>query len=478
MTSVKKVGKNFGSLVFAQTITTVCWAILVILVARFLGDAEYGKMSFAQSFTGILVILADCGLNVMSIREISRNKDIAGKYLTNTIIVKVILAIIAIVSMYATINLMNYPRDTTSIVILFGIGIVINTFSQYFRSVYKAFEKMQYEAYLNTIWSLLFLTAASLLLYFNLGLIKLAYVYVISEVINLILSYVILTSKFTKPTFSIDLAFCKHLIKEAFPFSMTIFVGTIYLRIDTVMLSFMKGDAVVGWYSAACMIIYSTLIIPNVFVYSVFPLMSNLYTTSKESLQAAIEKSSKYLIIGAFFLVLVLYILSDTIISSIYGNSFNNAAIALKIISFYLPLRFVNTISGFTLSSINKEPFHALGGAIGAGVNIILNMLLIPKYSFIGAAVATLLTEVILFLMYYLLVANFFAKLPILKIFPKPLFAFLFAFSLSFFLQTNVFITAVISIMTYIVLLYAIKTFDIIDRQMYEELISRTKNVE
>ena len=79
MNTVQTIAKNTGALALAQIITMVLGLVLVIFIARFLGDVEFGKLAFAQSFTGILVIFADVGLSVLTVREVARNKSQASK---------------------------------------------------------------------------------------------------------------------------------------------------------------------------------------------------------------------------------------------------------------------------------------------------------------------------------------------------------------------------------------------------------------
>lgn len=476
MNTAKLIGKNISCLAFAQLITMFASLVLVVFIARFLGDAEYGKLSFSQSFTSILVIFADCGLNVMSIREISKNKELAGKYLTNTLVIKLILAVITFVFICVIIEYMNYPKDTVVLVILIGISAIVNTFSQYLRSIFKAFEKIEYEALLNSLYTLILVSTSLLLLYKGFGLIEIAYVYVISELINFLLSLVVVVKKFTRPTYIIDFNFWKFLIKESLPFSMTMFVGIIYLRIDTVMLSMMKGDAVVGWYNAACTIMYSLLFIPNIAILSIFPLMSKC-NRNPDDLKIIIEKSAKYLLIISLVITMVIFILSDEIIYTIYGEMFTNSSIVLKILCIYLPLRFINNVTGYTLASINKEPYHAFGGLIGACTNILLNLLLIPKYSFVGAAVATVITEVILFTVYNNFVARFFNKIPVKKLYLKPVISFLIVFYSFYFLDYNSIKAAFAAVVLYFVILYKINTFDKDDINIFHNVFGKPKDV-
>lgn len=472
MNTIRTIAKNMGALAIAQVITVISVAVLFIFIARFLGAIEFGKLGFAQSFTGILVIFADIGLSVLTIREVARDKELAAKYLDNVIVIKILLSIVTLALIVLIINLMHYPKDTTFIVYLFGISVIINNFSLFFRAVFKAFEKMEYEAVLNIISSIIRVSIGLFLLFSGYGLIAIAYAYILVEIVNFLLSLFVIAKKITKPTLEIDLKFWKHLFLGALPFCMTSIVGVIYLRIDIVMLSVMKGDAAVGWYNAAFMIVHTLIIIPSILSYAVFPVMSRFFISSKDTLKATIEKFAKYLFIIALPIMIVLIILANEIILIVYGSAFVNSIIILQILSLYISMRFVNNATGYTLSSINKEHLRASSAAIAAGSNVILNLILIPRYSFIGAATATVLTEIVLFSFYYYFTAKYFHLIPLQKTFLKPLVSCLCVFGFVYYLRAiDPFLLACLSVFVYFLVLYLIKTFDSEDKRIFKEVL-------
>jgi len=471
MSTVQRIAKNTMALGLSQIITSAAGMILFIFIARFLGDVEFGKFSFAQSFTGILVIFADVGLSSFTIREVARDRELASKYLGNVALIKLLLSGITFTLIILIINLMDYPKDTTFIVYLFGISTILNSFSMFFRSIFKAFERMEYEAYLNITRSAIKTSTGLLLIFYGYGLIEVVYVFVFAEIINLFLSLFVTVKRFAKPTVEIDFKLWRHLISGALPFCMTLVVGMLYLRIDVVMLSVMKGDAAVGWYNAACTIVYGLVFIPNILSSAVFPVMSRLFTSSTDALKVMIEKFAKYSFITALPILIILIVLADEFITIIYGNEFINSIITLQILSVYLSMRFVNHATGFTLSSTNKEHLRAFSAAIAAGSNIILNLFLIPKYSYVGAAVATVLTEVVLFSFYYYFTAKHFHRLPLQKTLLKPLISCLTVFGFIYYLrEINPYLLASLSVIIYLTILFLIKTFDSDDISLFEDI--------
>jgi len=94
---------------------------LLIYIARYLGEVEYGKYCFAVSFTALFILFADLGISNLIIRELARNKGLTSEYLTNVSIIKLLLSFVAFCFIALTINLMDYPEDTIYVVYLFGV---------------------------------------------------------------------------------------------------------------------------------------------------------------------------------------------------------------------------------------------------------------------------------------------------------------------------------------------------------------------
>jgi O-antigen/teichoic acid export membrane protein len=462
MNTIQTIAKNSGVLAVAHAITMILSLVLVIFIARSIGDVDFGKLGFAQSFTGILVIFADMGLSTVTIREITRQKELTSKYLSNIFLIKLILSVVTFALIALIINLMHYPADTIMVVYLIGISSILSSLSALSRSIFRAFEKMEFEAFLNISKSIVTTGIGLAVLFSGYGLIAIASVYLVAGIVDLLATLVITAKKFAKPKLEVDFSFWKQIIRLALPFSF---------QIDIVMLSVMKGDSPVGWYKAACVLVYSLVIIPDLLSYSIFPVMSRFYISSRDALKKTLEKSAKYLFIIGLPTAIGTILLADRIILLFYGEEFSHSIIALQILSLYLPLRFINHATGYTLSSINKEPLRALSATIAATTNVVLNLFLIPKFSFAGAAIATAITEVALFISYYYFVAKHFHKLELRPIFIKPCLACLAMGIFVFYLKDiNLALLVVSAAIIYLAVFYFIKGFDEEDKAIFRNL--------
>ena len=223
----------------------------MIYIARYLGEVEFGKYRFAMSFTALFAIFANLGINNYILREIARNKELTNEYLTNVSVIKLLLSFLAFALIVLTINLMEYPRDTTYAVYLFGMYMILTSFAQTFRSVFQAFERMEYEAVISIIEKIILFMLVLFVLFSGYGLIELAHVYIFAGIVAITLSFSIVLIKIAKPKPSINLSLWKTLIIGSIPFAFNALFAVLFFQIDTVMLSVLKGDAAVGIYNAA-----------------------------------------------------------------------------------------------------------------------------------------------------------------------------------------------------------------------------------
>ena len=371
--------------------------------ARYLGAAGFGILSFALAFTGIFGVFGDLGLGPLTVREVARDKSLASKYLANISLMKIILVVITFGFIALTINLMGYPEETIKVVYLFGLSVIFMAFTQMFYSIFQAYERMEYQGIGQMVNAALILGGVILAIKYGLSVVSFAFLFFIASVIVLVYSLAVMKLKFSNSAASptevmeFDWSFWKPTIKEALPFGLSAIFVTVYFWIDTVMLSVMKGDVVVGWYNAAYRMVYVLLFIPSAYFGSVYPVMSQFYESSRESLRFTYERSARYMLAIGFPLGVGASLLASRIILLIYGAQYAPATVGLQVLIWAVFLSFLSHTPMYTLNSINKQRIYTYVVSLSMVLNIILNLVLIPRFSYIGASIATVATELIAF---------------------------------------------------------------------------------
>jgi O-antigen/teichoic acid export membrane protein len=460
MNTVQRIAKNTAALFAAQFVVAILGLVLSIFIARNLGDVIFGKYSFALAFVAIFAVFSDLGYNTLLIREVARDKSQASKYLNNVISMRALLSLVLFALIAVTINLMGYPADTKNVVYLFGIYTLLVSFSAVFKVTFRAFERMEYEAGITIFANITRVSLGLLVLFLGYGLIELAFVFLFSGVLDFLFGFLVCERRFVKPKIELDFDFWKNTIKIALPMGMLSLFALIYIRIDTIMLSMMKGDAVVGWYNAAYNLVLAFTPIPQLFMNALFPLVSSYYVSSKDSLKIAYEKSFKYLFILGLPLAVGITLLAERFILLFYGEQFYPSIIALQILAWDILLIFSYMCFAFILVSIDKQNQMAVIAGCAAFINVILNLFLIPSFSYVGAAIATIVTETILITLYFILISRSFYKLPISKILIRPLIACsIMGFFICYFININLILLILLAVLIYFASLYFVKGF-------------------
>jgi len=394
--------KNTFWLLFAEIISKSLMFFLTIFIARYLGVEGYGKFSFAFTIAALFAVFIDFGFSTLTIRDVAKNRKLVKKYVNNISVIKLALSIVTFSLIFIVMQLLGKTIEVKQLVYLATICTIIQSFTGFFQSVFRAFEKMQYEAISRIIYSLILICIVLVTIWQKLSIQILIQGYIIAALVGLIITYVFMIKRFTRISPNVDFTFWKRLFVETWPFTGSlIFVG-IYFRIATVILFMTKGDIAVGLYNAAYNIYFSLIIFPTLFISSVFPIFSKLSNTSVESLKSAYRKSVNYLLTLGLPVAIGNIFLADKIIFIIYGNEFANSALVLKILSWAFLFICLSNPAGNLLDAINKQKKHMVISGFGTVINLLLNVILIFRLSYIGAALSLVITEaIVLFLLLF-----------------------------------------------------------------------------
>jgi len=479
MNRINDIFKNTSWLLISQIITSVFGFIWIVLLMRYLGVSDFGTMQFAMSFTILIGIFVDLGVSTYVTRDLSRKEELSQKYIGNAIPLKIFLSLISFIGTIAILYILDYDLLTKEVVLLFAVKIIFEQMNNLFSGVFQAFGKMKYQAIGIIINSSLILLGTLLLIYFNLGLIAVAFSYIMGNIGTLIYLYFNLKKKIIIPKIQFDFGFWKKSIKQAIPFGITGIFTTIYYLIDTVMISFIAGSFDVGIYSSAYKIISVFTTIYTVYTFVIFPLMSKLYTDSEDLLKISYEKSIKYLVMIMIPFAVGISIYSQDIIILICGKSFILAEGVLRILIWNVVFVMINGASTSLLNSSNSEVAVTKINGIACLVNIILNFFLIYYLSYIGASIATLITGIAVFiLMTYVIVKNKYKPnksliYGIIKICISGLILAIVLLIFDLIFNLSMWLAIPITIVVYLAGIYLTKTLDSTDKYIIREIIGK-----
>lgn len=384
--------------------------LIAILLARHFGAVAYGQWAFAISFVSLFTILADFGFGALVIREIAKDKSKSAQYLDNMLFMKVILGIITLGLIFFTVRFFGKGSEILKLVYLLGLYIIITTFTTFFRSIFEANEKMQYETACRVIQSFLLLGLVFFFVWGKYPIFFISIAYLLATIAGSIISVAVIWRYFSKFFKKINIKICKEILIEAWPFAFGGLFAVIYGQVDTIILSTMKTDLVVGWYNAASTPISGLLLIPGLLMTAIYPKLSNSFSNSKPLFIKLYKNSLKYVFLLSIILFPILFIFAKPIIVLLYGASYTKAVVIFRILLWSGFFVFFSYVLSYTLYAMGKQMAYTNIMLICLLLNFILNLILIPKYSYIGASVAAVIPNFLQALLLFIFASKFLKK--------------------------------------------------------------------
>jgi O-antigen/teichoic acid export membrane protein len=382
--------KNSFWLFLAEGFNNGLIFLLTILIARHFGPFEFGQFSFASGFVTLFVILADFGINIYSTKEIARDRQLVTTYVENVIVIKALLGFLTLILIAVTINLAENNSEIRLFVYLLGLYVVLTSVNDFIVSVFRAFEKMEYEFLSKVIQGTTLFCLGLIFMEFQYGLRYIVSSYVVASSISFMAAIILLRLKFTKFSASFDLLLWKKILKESWPFALSGMFIIIYSKTNIVLLGFFKEQVTVGLYSGAANLLFFILFVGNIANSVLLPIFSRTGLSNHD-----FKKMLKWYFIASVGVASILVVFAPFIMNIVYGKSYGGAIPISRVISITLVFLLPNTLIGTYFASKNLQKYTLSVTAGLAVSNIFLNCFMIPLYSGLGAAAVTVFTEML-----------------------------------------------------------------------------------
>ncbi len=473
MSTLRRIIKNFLSLSFSEIVLRFISFFIVIYLARVLGAADFGKISFAQTLILYFMLITNLGLDTLGVREIARGKDNIVNYTGNIITLKLFLAIFSFCLMLVFVNFIHKPFQVKYLIIFYGFSLFPSALllEWFFRGV----ERMEFIGISRILGKLPYALLVFLLVKSSKQLLLIPYLSLTGSLIAIGFLIYIFTKQYGKLRLVFNFPHWKGLIRRALPIGASSIMIQIYYNFDIVMLGFMKGDEVVGCYNAAYRVILFAWMFFPLFIHTIFPLMSRYYKESQEKLKVLISSSTRLLSIIGLPLGIGGTILAKPIMRLLYGEGFDNGIIAFQILIWSVVIICLRCTYEQSFLACDKEKRYMFGVMSGALTNIGLNLILIPLFGLKGAAVATVISEFVfsLYLFFYFQIVN---RVKIISYCLKPFIAaILMGFIVYYVRNLNLFLSIFIGIISYFIFILLLKgiTFKEIS-ELKKQIVKRT----
>ncbi len=379
-------GRNFAAMLVGDLIGRCLVMVAFVVIARAVGSNAFGQLNLAVGALAFLGLIADPGLQYVGQRTFltsGRNTSLIGRIAT----LRIVLALFAVVLVAAVLALAQ--TSLSWLVLLYGLTLIPSALSLAW--VYTASERMRVvalgnaaNALLYTCWVFFFVTSSGDLFLVPLGL----YVAIVAA---LVVQYALAPRDWrrcrARPTFRWGLS----TLRESLPIGFSFLLSQTLVWVDTFLLAVLMSLQAVGIYHAAYRWILLVLALTSFFPQALFPGLVEGGGSPRGV--RIMEDAIRLILTVGIVAALTLYGASNFLVGSVFGRGYEQAEVVLGILAVLVPFAMHNALVGHYLNARHREIRTLQITAVVVVINVVLNLLLIPKAGVAGAALALVLTE-------------------------------------------------------------------------------------
>jgi O-antigen/teichoic acid export membrane protein len=395
---------------------------------RYLGPFTSGQHQFVLSYITIFGVIVDFGIQQYIVKKMSEEPQAIKKYFQNFLAIEIILAFAVYGAALTLANLNGYDHTVRYAIALAGLGMAIHALTYPFLAVLTAMQDLKKVAALNFLQAVINVSIIVSTIVFNKSIVFLVSNQLIYGAIALFIYTHLVKKHIPHPEInqafnSLDGTVIKKTIKAALPFALLVGFSTIYNRIDIVIITKLLGFVQTGLYGAAYKVFDLLAFFPAVVSHTLYPLFAGFMAQqARDRVQQQLEQYLRFLIALALPIGVGGSILARPLIIFLAGPDYAEGASALAILIWASVILFMYIVANaLVISQLTKFAVMITGANVI--INILGNLLLIPYLGIRGAALMTVISELIQGSFYFYFIRKKITHFRLFGLFVKPLLA-------------------------------------------------------
>ncbi len=476
--TARRVAKNSLAPMALNMFNRTIDFIFAAFYLRVLGPGEAGNYTTAIVLISWFDIWTNFGLNTWLTREVSRKRDKASSFLTNTTIFRLVLGGLTFPVFVGGIVFYQWRTgglgdDTVIAVVLLAIGILFSSISNGLSALFYAYEQAEYPAAITSVTTILKVSFGAVGLLLGFGFVGLAASTIVVNFITLIIMGTLAWRFYFRPRWQFNRNMQREMARESFPLMLNHLLATLFFKIDVPMIRTIRGEAEVGRYGVAYKFVDAFNIIPSFFTLALFPVMSRQALEDKKGLQRTYFLALKLLVGTAIPLAILSTFLATPMISLLGGREFlPDGARALQLIIWSIPFGWINSVTNYVLISVNQQRALTRAFMIGLTFNIVVNAIFIPRYGFAAAAVSTILSEIVEGIAFQIYIYRYVGRVPWFRLFWRLVLGGAAMTALVWFgAQVHILLGLLLGGLLYLVIMVRGNVFDLQERQLLSGIV-------
>lgn len=405
---------------FAIKALSFCFSVFVV---RRLGGESYGQYTTVLAYVNIFAIFSDLGLAAYALREIAKDKEKTSSIFSNVVALRLILSFLAVAMTTGSAILSGRSPELVLSIFVYSCGLFLYAVQGPLDVLLMARERLDYSAVFSVVNQFVFVSIGTVVLLKGYGIIGLVVASLCGVLAMASLSFVVIRRRLGGLQWQVDPRTWPRLVKAALPFGIIGFTLGLSYKVDTVLLQYFQGDAVTGWYNAAYNLIFMLTTVSHAVNIALYPSMVRQHAINPGKMGQIYNRALKYMFVLSLPVAAGTTVIGDKIVLLLYSEEFSATILPLRVLIWVLPLMFLSELLGNIVVVHNQE--HKVARSIGVSttVNLILNLIFIPRFGLKAASVITVLTEAILVVQYLWMLRQELASIDRLSAFIKPALA-------------------------------------------------------
>ena len=396
--------KYLSDIAFMQVLNLLVKPVWILVIDRAVQNALsqeiYGNYFALFNFSLMFFIILDLGLNGYNTTEISRDTNKIVSFAGSIIGLKILLMILYLIAAFGVGSLLGYNRLEFNLLLILCILQIITSFNQYLRSIVSSLQKFKWDGIFMVLDRVVIISICSVLIWggisdWELTINRFVYAQLMGVSLVTISLVIFLRKQLSKVSISFQFQRIVPILKQSWPFALLIMLMGLYNYMDSVMLKFLIGDEEAGVYALGYRLFYALLMFAQIFSGVLLPFFSKNINDVNVVRQVS-NYTSKLLLLIGFSVVFFSYSYGMDIMQLLYPDKATAASSnAFVILMFGFIGSALVLVYGTLLTAALELKYLNLAAFATLIINLVLNVKLIPQYGASGAAIATLVSQLI-----------------------------------------------------------------------------------
>jgi O-antigen/teichoic acid export membrane protein len=396
MKQSQRIVKNAVFGILASLISGLVYLATVMIIAHKVSVVEFGKYSFVLAFAIFFQLVADAGLPRMMIREIAKNPE-GFAPLVGAAVSLIWLVSGAVCLLVALIvPFLHFGMDVKISALVMSFATLATFHAAGYSAVLRAFEdnELNYLGYV--LHKILLLGLILLAIRFQTGLVGFVSAHLVSNLLLWYFYHIVVSRLYSRIALRIDVPLWKSLIVAALPMGGGVMLRQLALQLDILILTWMTNLTTVGLFSGPYRISMALRVIPQTLSLPLYPLYSRTAHLSPERFREAYQWSMKFFALISIPFAAFFVAWSKPILRLALGDKFLPALPAMQLLGLGLVPFFLSTLFQYLFAALDQQRRFLISTCVGSALRILLLIILIPTFGFVGPAIAFVCAETVI----------------------------------------------------------------------------------